>query len=220
MNPFDQAWDFLKGTRQFDYDVGFDYDAFRHLYDEGENENKDYGEGTAEAIQIMSERKNHITPGPLPGFVYFYDVQTGDEKLMTESEAEKIWPSHIDIKNYMSPTKNGLNAFGNRSTVRLLNDKWISDPHFDKKETVKRFTEKIAPVMAHEVGHALDSRFGEGSTRQSEMPAHVLEMATRDVINNENRPILPIANRLVDNRNFTGEDDPNYEYDITDDTII
>jgi hypothetical protein len=200
MNPFDRAWDFLKGTRQLEYDAFF---------------NPANAPEDAMGLNTNMTREQIIRPGPLPGFVYFYDIQTGDEKLMTESEAEKIWPSHIDSKSYLGPSKHGLSTFADYAASE-------KDPHFDEQKTIDRFTRKrIAPLMAHEIGHSLDSQFGEGSEAQQEMPAHILEQATRDVLNDSPpRPIIPIVNRLTGDRNFTGEDNPNYQYDITDDTII
>jgi len=222
LTAFDTAWGLLKGTRRFEYDADYDY-----LPDK-------------KAMQVagMTNREDMVKPGPLPGFVYYSDLFQGiDNKLMTEAEAEKLWPSHIDSKAFLAPTKVGLKRYAEMANWGGFGKP--RDTHFDTKRTIDKFTADIAPEMAHEVGHALDSQFREGSFAQREMPAHVLEMATRAAMQDRGgrhtpEPIIPKARSRVLDRIYTGEDytgsypttiqtpydNPDYQYDITDDKII
>lgn len=222
MNAFDTAWGLLKGTRRFEYDAGYDY-----LPDK-----------KAKQVAGMTNREDMVKPGPLPGFVYYSDLFQGiDNRLMTEAEAEKLWPSHIDSKAFLAPTKVGLKRYAEMANWGGFGKP--RDTHFDTKRTIDEFTADIAPEMAHEVGHALDSQFREGSFAQREMPAHVLEMATRAAMQDRGgrhtpEPIIPKARSRVLDRIYTGEDytgsypttiqtpydNPDYQYDITDDKII
>jgi hypothetical protein len=222
MTAFDTAWGLLKGTRRFEYDAGYDYPPDK------------------KAMQVagMTNREDMVKPGPLPGFVYYSDLFQGiDNKLMTEAEAEKLWPSHIGSKAFLAPTKVGLKRYAEMANWGGFGKP--RDTHFDTKRTIDKFTADIAPEMAHEVGHALDSQFREGSFAQREMPAHVLEMATRAAMQDRGgrhtpEPIIPKARSRVLDRIYTGEDytgsypttiqtpydNPDYQYDITDDKII
>ena len=206
--PMDIAMRLLKGTRRLEYDAGFDYPE----------------DPKAQQVAATLHRENTVEPGPLPGFVYH------DGKLMAEDESEKLWPSHIDTRNYISPTKAGLKRYAETAAFRHPREeddyKPMHDTDFNEQRTVNRFMEEIAPGMAHEVGHALDSQMGQGSFAQQEMPAHVLEMATQEAMNARddypNQPIIPRAKSLVRDRSEFSQsiDDPNYQYDITDDTIV
>ena len=139
----------------------------------------------------------------------------------------------------VGPTPRGIALNADRASTRIKDDRLVFDPDFGE-ETTRRFAENQAPVMAHEIGHSLDSQFGEGSFAQTEMPAHVLEMATREAMKLREEkypqePIIPKARNVLLDRLYpegrviregdppptiqTPEDNPDYQYDVTDDTI-
>ena len=90
----------------------------------------------------------------------------------------------------------------------------------------------MAPVIAHEVAHALDSDLVQGGFAQREMPAHVLEGATEMAMRGRDSSggiseVLPYANERLNARLYelrrggaSVPSNPDYEYDITDDTIV
>ena len=139
----------------------------------------------------------------------------------------------------IGPTPKGIGLDARLASTRIKDNRWVLDPDFGE-ETTRRFAEKQVPRLAHEVGHALDSQWGEGSFAQQEMPAHVLEMATREAMKLREgkypqEPIIPKARDLLLDRLYPGgrvireggpsyttqtsEDNPDYQYDVTDDTI-
>jgi len=205
MLAFHHAWDVLKASRQFQYGV------------------YDYPEDPS-AMQVAGTipRDSVVKPGPMPGFVYY------SGQLMSEQDAEKKWPSHIGTKAFMAPTKIGLGRYADAASFRMTEDMRRGEPDTDFREqrTVDDFLDDVAPGMAHETMHALDNQFGQGSFAQQELPAHVLERATQAVIDERrgypSEPILPAAMRQLRNRPEFAQsvDNPEYEYDITDDTII
>ena len=225
-DAFDQAWVLLKATRSIEYDIGTGgIDSIFNRKD------LHLVEGTAANLP----RYLYFKPGPMPGFVFYRNPTTGTDRLITEQEAEKIWPSHIDTRSIVAPTLFGLKNMADSATYRPDRPEGKRlDAHFDEDESIRRFTSLLAPTMAHEMGHALDSKMGEGSFAQQEMPAHVLEMATAQALGNFDSPIIPRASSLLRDRLNaltpygtaypkdirTSEDNPNYEYDITGDTIV
>jgi hypothetical protein len=138
-----------------------------------------------------------------------------------------------NTRQMVALTPYGLKFHGDSAMFRTDEQGMLAMPDKDfGEETASRFTGFLAPVMAHEIGHALDSQQGRGSKFQTELPAHVLEQATREAIHGrqgyEPQAIIPKARQLARDRFYdqgTNDfilppDDPNYEYDITDDLIV
>ena len=138
-----------------------------------------------------------------------------------------------DTRQMVALTPYGLKFHGDSAMFRTDDQGMLAPADRDfGEETVGRLTSRLAPVMAHEVGHALDAQQERGSKFQTEMPAHVLEQATREAMHGRQgyapQPILPKAYRLTRDRFYDQgtnsfilpEDDPDYQYDITDDRII
>ena len=138
-----------------------------------------------------------------------------------------------NTKQMVAVTPYGLKLHGGSAMFRTDDQGLLAPADQDfGEETVSRFTNRLAPVMAHEVGHALDAQQDAGSKFQTEMPAHVLEQATREAMHGRQgyapQPILPKAHQLARDRFYDQgtndfilpEDDPDYQYDITDDRII
>ena len=231
MSPFDRAWSLLKGVTQFDYDVETSRSRdkrFPELRSFEDGKTKPMGLPPARAITMYRHNVFQPVPG-LPGFVFYDDPLEGIRgKLITEAEAEEIWPSHIDKKVNMAMTT-GVFGLPYALETAAWNNK---DEHLYEDETARRFGEEVAPFVAHEVGHALDSDFVQGGFAQREMPAHVLEQATRMAMRGRDSSggiseVLPGAKEYLDARLYelrqagaSVPSNPDYEYDITDDTIV
>tara|TARA_Y100000004_G_scaffold123990_1_gene139447 strand:- start:429 stop:1127 length:699 start_codon:yes stop_codon:yes gene_type:complete len=231
MNAFDEAWALLKGVTQFDYDVETSRSRdkrFPELRSFEDGKVKPMGLPRARAITLYRHNVFEPVPG-LPGFVFYDDPLEGIRgKLITEAEAEEIWPSHIDKKVNMAMT---TGVFG--LPYELESAAWDNkDEHLYEDDTARRFGEKVAPVIAHEVAHALDSDLVQGGFAQREMPAHVLEGATEMAMRGRDSSggiseVLPYANERLNARLYelrrggaSVPSNPDYEYDITDDTIV
>ena len=231
MNAFDKAWALLKGVTQFDYDVETSRSRdkrFPELRSFEDGKTKPMGLPPARAITMYRHNVFQPVPG-LPGFVFYDDPLEGIRgKLITEAEAEEIWPSHIDKKVNMAMTT-GWAGLPDALSQADWNNK---DRHLYEDETARRFGEAVAPFVAHEVAHALDSDSGGGGFAQHEMPAHVLEQATRMAMRGRDSSggiseVLPGAKEHLDARlselrraGASVPSNPDYEYDITDDTIV
>ncbi len=217
-SAFDQAWSLFK-ARQFRFDAGIPHP-----------------DKNVSGIAGTFNRERFFTPGPQPGFV-FANNPLGKERsqllfdkplknqgtLMTETEAERYWPSHISQRTIIAPTMRGLGLDADAAAFRMEGG---PDTDFHEQETVDNFTEYIAPVMAHETMHGLDSNLNQGSFDQTELPAHILEVATREAQTAREgkygpEPIIPKANRLLADRPQSGQPpNPDYEFDLTSEPII
>lgn len=217
-SAFDQAWSLFK-ARQFRFDAGIPHP-----------------DKNVSGIAGTFNRERFFTPGPQPGFV-FANNPLGKERsqllfdkplknqgtLMTETEAERYWPSHISQRTIIAPTMRGLGLDADAAAFRMEGG---PDTDFHEQETVDNFTEYIAPVMAHETMHGLDSDLSRGSFDQTELPAHILEVATREAQTAREgkygpEPIIPKANRLLADRPQSGQPpNPDYEFDLTSEPII
>ena len=231
LGAFDEAWALLKGVTQFDYDVETSRSRdkrFPELRSFEDGKTKPMGLPPARAITMYRHNVFEPVPG-LPGFVFYDDPLEGTRgKLITEAEAEEIWPSHIDKKVNMAMTT-GWGGLPYALEGAACDNK---DRHLYEDETAERFGEAVAPTMAHEVAHALDADFGRGGFAQYEIPAHVLEEATMRAMRGRDSPegiseVLPGAKLHLDNRlhelrrgGASVPSNPDYEYDITDDTIV
>ena len=133
----------------------------------------------------------------------------------------------------IGPTKTGLKRIARRAAHRMPLEEdgyaYRPDTHLDEQESIDRFTRNLAPAMAHEAMHGLDSQFNvpdvQPSVHQREVPAEVMQIAQAEVQNTRAgyppEPILPRAVQMVrDKYGPEEEGDPRYEFDITDDTII
>ena len=220
MKPSEQAWRLLK-DRQFRYGAGISL--------------PDKTKGVAGTFK----REDFVKPGPMPGFVYLRNVgqgndlmydqplASGGDKMVSEAEAENFWPSHISQRTFMAPTMYGLGIDADAAAFRMKNMRYAPpDTDFHEQETVNRFAQFMAPTMAHETMHGLDSDFSQGSFDQVELPAHILEVATREAQKareGKYRPeaIIPKASQLLADRPESGQPpNPDYEFDLTSEPIV
>jgi len=221
MRPIEQSLSLLK-ARQFRYGAGFAHP-----------------DKTAGGLAGTFKRENFVTPGPMPGFVYLRNVGQGNDwmydqpvagkgdKMVTEASAEAYWPSHISQRTFMAPTMRGLGLDADAAAFRMEGGRYAPpDTDFHEQKTMDRFTESIAPVMAHETMHGLDSDLSRGSFDQVELPAHILEVATREAQKAregrfEPEPIIPKASQLLADRPQSGQPpNPDYEFDLTSEPIV
>ena len=221
MRPIEQSLSLLK-ARQFRYGAGVAHP-----------------DKTAGGVAGTFKRENFVTPGPMPGFVYLRNVGQGNDwmydqpvagkgdKMVTEASAEAYWPSHISQRTFMAPTMRGLGLDADAAAFRMEGGRYAPpDTDFHEQKTMDRFTESIAPVMAHETMHGLDSDLSRGSFDQVELPAHILEVATREAQKAregrfEPEPIIPKASQLLADRPQSGQPpNPDYEFDLTSEPIV
>jgi|TARA_R100000482_G_scaffold23766_1_gene7023 hypothetical protein len=221
MHPIEQSLSLLK-ARQFRYGAGVVHP-----------------DKSARGVAGTFKRENFVTPGPMPGLVYLRNIGQGNDlmydqpvagkgdKMVTEAEAEAYWPSHISQRTFMAPTMRGLGLDADAAAFRMEGGRYAPpDTDFHEQKTMDRFTESIAPVMAHETMHGLDSDFSRGSFDQVELPAHILEVATREAQKAregrfEPEPIIPKASQLLADRPQSGQPpNPDYEFDLTSEPIV
>ena len=221
MHPIEQSLSLLK-ARQFRYGAGLKHP-----------------DPKAKGVAGTMKREDFVKPGPMPGFVYLRNIGEGNhlmydqpvagkgDKMVSESEAEAYWPSHISQRTFMAPTMRGLGLDADAAAFRMENMRYAPpDTDFREQETVDRFASYMAPTMAHETMHGLDSDLSQGSFDQIELPAHILEVATREAEKAregrfEPEPIIPKASQLLANRPESGQPpNPDYEFDLTSEPIV
>jgi len=223
----DLAMQLLKGKRRFEYG-----------YFEGTGPTKwHHGEGHGGTARAALRRRPVVEP--MPGMDSSMVLVDGTPMTLQEAEAGGVIYPEDEKRIALGYTLPGLKLEMGLANVHRSDERpntFDRDTDFSRDDTFVPFMDEVAPKMAHETGHALDSQWNEGSFAQGEMPAHVLEVATREAMDRRRGRdpkysiIEDAAARLKERLSRpaadfpttiqTTEDNPDYEYDITDDQII
>lgn len=218
MLPMDLAMRLLKGKRRFEYDI------------------LPGKQGGAVARAGLWRRP---VVEPMPGMDSSMVLVDGTPMTLQEAEAGGFIYPEDEKRMGLGYTLPGLGLEASLANVHPSDknpNTFDRDTDFSRDDTIQAFMDEVAPKMAHETAHALDSQWNEGSLAQAEMPAHVLEVATREAMDRRRGRdpkysiIEDAASRLKERLYRPGadfpttiqtpEDNPDYVYDITDDQII
>ena len=218
MLPMDIAMQLVKGKRRFEYDI------------------LPGKQGGAVARAGLWRRP---VVEPMPGMDSSMVLVDGTPMTLQEAEAGGFIYPEDEKRMGLGYTLPGLGLEASLANVHPSDknpNTFDRDTDFSRDDTIQAFMDEVAPKMAHETGHVLDSQWNEGSLAQAEMPAHVLEVATREAMDRRRGRdpkysiIEDAASRLKERLYRPGadfpttiqtpEDNPDYEYDITDDQII
>ena len=218
MLPMDLAMRLLKGKRRFLYTIWPEQKG-------------------AEVARTALRRRPVVEP--MPGMDSSMVLVDGTPMILQEAEAGGFIYPEDEEQFGLGYNLPGLGFEASLANVHPSDknpNTFDRDTDFSRDDTFERFMDEVAPKMAHETGHALDSQWKKGSFAQAEMPAHVLEVATREAMDRRRGRdpkysiIEDAASRLKERLYRPGadfpttiqtpEDNPDYVYDITDDQII